>query len=55
MKPSGLLIFEDTRPVQMFCLGLSNSVQEIANTARLSKSILEPRVYQNLMTFQKFN
>lgn len=42
MRPSGLLIFEDTRLVQMFCLGLPSSVQEISSTARFSESVLEP-------------
>ena len=42
MRPSGLLIFEDTRPVQMFCLGLPSFVQEIASTTRFSESVLEP-------------
>ena len=42
MGPSGLLIFEDTRLVQMFCLGLPSSVQEISSTARFSEFVLEP-------------
>lgn len=36
------MIFEDTRPVQMFCLGLPSSVQEISSTTRFSESVLEP-------------
>lgn len=36
------MIFENTRPVQMFCLGLPSSVQEISSTTRFSESVLEP-------------